>query len=176
VAAASLQATLFGVVIEEEGGRYAYLQDSSQGGNSRPKKYREGDSFAGTKVKSILSDRVILEAGSQEQTVNLRTPKEGIPPVMPVLSQTGRAAGTPPPRSTRRLRRPQAVTGDRGSGPMPPRRRSRPAVRDAGSGEEWPGRIDRGGDNYQDGYPEPGDDPDYYEDEEYGGEGNGATW
>lgn len=191
VAAASLQATLFGVVIEEEGERYAYLQDSSQGGKSRPKKYREGDSFAGMKVKSIRSDRVILEAGSREQTVNLRTPKEGIPfvmpnsrrvnrvdpSIMPVRRQTGREAGTSSSQSTRRLRRPPSVTGNRGSGPVPPPpRRPRPAVRDADSGEEWPGRIDRGGDNYQTGYPEPGSDPGFYEDEEYGGEGGGATW
>jgi len=193
--AAPLKVTLFGVVIEEEGARHAYLQDASQGGSSRPKKYREGDSFAGAKVKSIRPDRVILETGSREQTVNLRTPKEGIPSiapapppvnradpaVSPMPGPARRAPGTPAPRPSRRLRRPDTITGNRGPGPVPTRLRSRPAFLDANSGkssgERWPGQIDREGDYYRDGYPGPGADPDYYyDDEEYGGEGDDARW
>ncbi len=193
--AAPLKVTLFGIVIEEEGARYAYLQDASGGGGSRPKKCREGDSFAGAKVKSIQPDRVILETGSQEQTVNLRSPKEGIPsvartslpgnrvaPNLPPKSGTAeRAPGTPAPRPARRLRRPDTDTRSRRSGPVPTRRRSRPSPRDAypgGSyGETRSGQFDRGEDYYQDEYPGPGDDPDYYyEDEEYEGEGDEAPW
>jgi hypothetical protein len=184
VAAAPLKVTLFGVVIEEEGDRYAFLQDASRGGSGRPKKYREGDSFAGAKVKSIRSDRVILETGSREQTVNLRSPKEGIPSVAPTPGPAGAVPGTPSPRPARRVRRPDTVTGSRDRRPVPTRRRSRPAFPDADpadtrrdSGERRTGQIDRGADYYQEEYPGPGDDHGYYyEDEEYGSEWNEETW
>jgi hypothetical protein len=191
--AAPLKVTLFGVVIEEEGERFAYLQDSSGGGSSRPKKYREGDSFAGAKVKSIRSDRVILEAGSQEQTVNLRTPKEGVPAFKPTSrpanranpnlspkpGPAGRAQVAPAPRPARRLQRPDTTARRRR--PVTRRQRTRPALRDTDSGaptgDEWTGGTDGGEDYYQDGYPEAGGDPDlYYEDEEYGDHGNEAPW
>lgn len=196
VAAAPLNATLFGVVIEEAGERYAYLLEEARGGSSRPKKYREGDSFAGAKVKSIRADRVILEAGSREQTVNLRSPKEGIPfvapasppvnsarpAVLPMPGSAGRAPGTPAPRPAKRLRRPQDTTGSRGPGPVPTRQRSRPAFLDAGAdrnadgsvGRRWPGQIDGEEDYSQDEYPGAGNDADYYyEDKEYESE---APW
>jgi hypothetical protein len=187
VPAAPLKVTLFGVVIEEEGGKYAYLQDSSGGGSSRPKKYREGDSFAGAKVKSIRPDRVILETGSLEQIVNLRSPKEGIPNLARKSLPVNRAAPKlspaprPAPRPARRLQRPNTVTRSRRPTRVPTRPRPRPALRDAYSdeipGEEWPGQFDGGEDYYQDEYPGHGGDPDYYyEDEEYRGEGNEASW
>ena len=110
------RATLFGVVIEEGGDRYAYMSDAAQGAGEKPRKYRAGDSFSGAKVKEIRADRVILTVGAAEHTVALRSPKEGLPPPRP------------PPRTARRPRPttpsmpsggPQPQPAVPGQGPVP---------------------------------------------------------
>lgn len=87
------KATLFGVVIADDGERYAFLSDLSKGAGAKPKKYRAGDSFSNAVVKEIRPDRVIFTVGSAEHTVALRTPKEGLPPIVkPPAPQVPRRA------------------------------------------------------------------------------------
>lgn len=121
------KATLFGVVIEDDGGIYAFLSDLSQGTGTRPKKYRAGDSFSNAVVKEIRPDRVIFTVGPAEHTVALRTPKEGLPPIVK----------PPPPRAPRRVvprnvpRPPSDVPPDLQGRrtPQSPSRISRPSFR-----------------------------------------------
>jgi hypothetical protein len=72
------KATLFGIVMDDSGEKYAYLTDDSSSRKGKPKKYREGDTFAGAVINEILHDRVIMSSGATKHTVSLRAPKTGI--------------------------------------------------------------------------------------------------
>ena len=80
--------TLAGVVIID-GERVAYLQEGPQ--EARPRKVREGESFAGGTVKAIRPDGITFVFAGSEVTVPLRTPKDGGAPPRP-----GEAATMPP--------------------------------------------------------------------------------
>jgi hypothetical protein len=78
--------TLAGVVIVD-GEIAAFLQEGSQ--DSRPRKVREGESFAGGKVTAIRPDGVTMLFASGEVSVPLRTPKDG-GPSLPAATPAGR--------------------------------------------------------------------------------------
>jgi len=73
--------TLSGVVIID-GEKTAYLQEGTQ--ETRPRKVRENENFAGGLVKTIRPDGVTFLFADTEINVPLRTPKDGV--------------GTPSPR------------------------------------------------------------------------------
>jgi hypothetical protein len=66
--------TLYGVVILD-GEKSAFLAEGTQ--DAKPRKVREGESFAGGKVTAIRADGVTLQFAGNEVSVPLRTPKEG---------------------------------------------------------------------------------------------------
>lgn len=103
------KATLFGVVIEEDGDIYAFLADTAQGAGEKPKKYRAGDSFSGATIKEVRPDRVVFSVGSTEHTVALRTPKEGLAPLPTAAPAGSRAGNSLPNVPRRRTRQPPAV-------------------------------------------------------------------
>jgi len=85
-----------------DGEKSAYLQEGAQ--ESRPRKVRENDNFAGGVVKAIRPDGVTFLFAGSEINVPLRTPKDvaGTPPP--------RGQGPPAPsRDQRRLRRRRAA-------------------------------------------------------------------
>lgn len=128
------RATLFGVLIDDEGRKFAFLVDESQGASEKPKRYGEGDGFGGGRVKAIHPDKVVLEVGGREHTVSLRAPKKGIELPRQLMSQPPSPAAAPvpgviPQQRVRRpvLRRPTVPAGDREAAPPSFRRRtSRP--------------------------------------------------
>ena len=69
--------TLYGVVIID-GEKTAYLQEGTQ--ESRPRKVREHESFAGGVVSAIRPDGVTFVFAGTESNVPLRTPKDGVAP------------------------------------------------------------------------------------------------
>jgi len=164
------KATLFGVVMEEDGDTYAFLSETSKGGAAKPKKYRAGDSFSGARIKEIRSDRVVFTVGSVEHTVALRTPKEGIAPPPPTPS-AARVQRTLPGRLPRaqqaRRNRETPQEPDLGSRQRvrePPRRLERPssrrrAIRRPSDAERY--QDDPDADYYEEGFPGEGDV--YYE-------------
>lgn len=144
------KATLFGVVVDTEGRKFAFLTDDAKGGGEVPKRYAEGDPFSGGRIKEILSDKVVLSVGVSEYTVALRAPKQGIGPPARLPSGGGAPAPVPVPPAVRvpvqrTIRRPvQSQPADEeGIGPGPlPRRRVRtpvPARLRSGGYEEYPG-------------------------------------
>jgi hypothetical protein len=80
--------TLTGVVIVD-GEKAAYLQEGAQ--EAKPRKVREGESFAGGTVKLIRPDGITFLFAGSEVAVPLRTPKDGGAPPRP-----GEAATMPP--------------------------------------------------------------------------------
>jgi hypothetical protein len=89
-AVAPPKVTLFGIVMDDGGEKYAFLTDDAKGKRGKAKKYREGDSFAGGTVAEIRPDRVVLAVGATKHTVTLRAPKAGLE------SYRRPAAATPP--------------------------------------------------------------------------------
>lgn len=96
--------TLYGVVILD-GEKSAFLQEGTQ--EAKPRKVREGESFAGGTLTAIRPDGVTLLFGGSEVSIPLRTPKEGgaaaLPrppgPAQPPAVQPGAPEGIP--RQTR---------------------------------------------------------------------------
>jgi hypothetical protein len=70
--------TLFGVVILD-GERVAYLSEGTQ--ETRPRKVREGESFAGGKITAIRADGVTFQFAGRDTSLPLRVPKEGLAPL-----------------------------------------------------------------------------------------------
>lgn len=163
------KATLFGVVIEEDGDTYAFLSESSKGGDVKPKKYRAGDSFSGARIKEIRPDRVVFTVGSTEHTVALRTPKEGIaPPPPPSAADVQRTLPGRLPREQIQRNRETPREPDLGSRQRvrePPRRLVRPSsrrrVNPRPAAERYQDDPEADGDYYEEGFPEEGDV--YYE-------------
>lgn len=81
--------TLFGVVIVD-GEKAAFLQEGSQ--ETKPRKVREGERFAGGVLSAIRPDGVTFLFGGREIAVALRTPKEGISQIPPAPVQPGTPA------------------------------------------------------------------------------------
>lgn len=108
VAVPPLKATLFGIVMDDGGEKYAYLTDDSSAQKRKPKKYREGDTFAGATIDEILPDRVVMSSGAEKHTVSLRAPKTGIeayrPPAQPRQRATQPAARSRTRNSAAELR------------------------------------------------------------------------
>lgn len=166
------KATLFGVVVEEDGDTYAFLSETSKGGDAKPKKYRAGDSFSGARIKEIRSDRVVFTVGAGEHTVALRAPKEGIAPPPRTPSAAG-AQRTLPGRVPRAQQtRQNSATprepdlGSRQRVREPPRRLERPSSRRRTN--RRPSEADRyrddpeaDGDYFEEGFP--GEEDVYYE-------------
>jgi hypothetical protein len=107
--------TLSGVVIID-GEKTAFLQEGAQ--EARPRKVREGESFAGGTVKVIRPDGVTFLFAGKEITVPLRMPKEGgaaaVGAALPQPDSTQRRVPQPvfPTNQTGQVRRPQqAVPG-----------------------------------------------------------------
>jgi hypothetical protein len=102
--------TLSGVVIID-GEKTAFLQEGAQ--EARPRKVREGESFAGGTVKVIRPDAVTFLFAGKEITVPLRTPKEGGAaagaPALPQPDTTQRRVPQPgfPANQPGQVRRPQ---------------------------------------------------------------------
>lgn len=102
--------TLSGVVIID-GEKTAFLQEGTQ--EARPRKVREGESFAGGTVKVIRPDAVTFLFGGKEITVPLRTPKEGgataVAPPLPQPDAAQRRVSQPgfPTDQSGQVRRPQ---------------------------------------------------------------------
>jgi hypothetical protein len=85
--------TLYGVVIVD-GEKAAYLQEGTQ--EARPRRIREGESFAGGTVKEIRPDGITFLFAGGETAVPLRTPKDAGPaPALQVPPQPQQAV---PPR------------------------------------------------------------------------------
>ena len=171
------KATLFGVVIEDDGERYAFLSDLSQGAGARPKKYRAGDSFSSAVVKEIRPDRVIFTVGSAEHTVALRTPKTGLPPIVkPPPPRTRRRAV---PRNVPRSPRETSPEVQEGSAPEPVRRVSRPSFRRRGTtrtlAPRRPREFPEETEMYEEEYLEE-EDPYYDEPQEYYDPQEEETW
>lgn len=103
---------LAGVVIVD-GEKEAYLQEGTQ--ESRPRKVREGESFAGGTVKAIRPDGVTFVFAGSETTVPLRTPKEAGP--APAL---GALPAPPPQQAVPRPPGQAAVPGVAGQLRRPP--------------------------------------------------------
>lgn len=166
------KATLFGVVIEEGGDRYAFLVDTAAKGKGKPKKYREGDSFSGGRITRIKADGVVLTVGSTEHAIALRAPKKGLPAFKPPQpSQPAAATGperrvaTPPVRSPRVSQpdRSRSIRGTRRPVRSPARRTPVPRYNDYRPGER--GDLDPEA-GYEDGPPFEENDP-YYEEDPY---------
>jgi hypothetical protein len=165
------KATLFGIVMDDSGEKYAYLTDDSSAQKGKPKKYREGDIFAGATINEILPDRVIMESGSTTHTVALRAPKTGIEPYRPPAQQ-GRREVQPAPRSRTRnnaaevRRRREAVEDARRSRRSSVRRRrlerldERAVDGDDFDGEEGPWEDEEFGDGFDEEYDEDFDEED----------------
>lgn len=159
---AAPKATLFGIVTEDGGERYAYMTDDASPQKGKPKKYREGDPFAGTTVKEILSDRVILASGAREHTLSLRAPKSGIEEYQPPPPAVQGLSAPPPVRPRRtvpqvRSRR-QVLEESRQARRVPVRRR----------------RFERAEEDYPDmeeGFPGydrwPEEEESFFDDEDY---------
>lgn len=123
--------TLFGVVIVD-GERSAFLQEG--GGDARPKRIQEGESFAGGTVKAIRPDGVTLSFAGVESVVPLRAPKEGLAP-LPAMREPQSVPPTPAiPGLPGRMQTGAAVRGAQPATPLrqPPqlRRFAVPADRD----------------------------------------------
>jgi len=84
--------TLYGVVLVDDQ-KAAYLQEGTQ--ESRPRKVRENENFAGGVVKTIRPDGITFLFAGSESNVPLRTPKDGAGTPSP----RGQAAGNVVPRS-----------------------------------------------------------------------------
>jgi hypothetical protein len=97
-AVAPPKATLFGIVMDDGGEKYAFLTDDAKGQKGKAKKYREGDSFAGGTVEEIRPDRVVLAVGATKHTVTLRAPKAGLETYRPPAARTRPKASAPTPR------------------------------------------------------------------------------
>ncbi len=95
--------TLSGVVIID-GEKIAYLQEGSQ--ESRPRKVRENESFAGGVLKAIRTDGVTFLFAGSEISVPLRLPKGGVEPPPP----RGQGAGGAIPRPEAPARVPRRLT------------------------------------------------------------------
>jgi len=84
--------TLYGVVIIDEE-KAAYLQEGTQ--ESRPRKIRENENFAGGVVKTIRADGLTFLFAGSEINVPLRTPKVGPEASSPRGQGVGGAAPRP---------------------------------------------------------------------------------
>ncbi len=84
--------TLYGVVVLDEE-KAAYLQEGTQ--ESRPRRVRENENFAGGVVKTINPDGITFLFSGSEIKVPLRAPKSGAEAPPP----RGQAPGARPPRS-----------------------------------------------------------------------------
>lgn len=107
--------TLSGVVIVD-GERSAYLQEGAQ--DSRPRKVRENENFAGGVVKAIRADGVTFLFAGNEISLPLRKPQDGAGAPLPRGPGPGGAAQRPAAPTPRRL----APTGvQQGQLPIPGR-------------------------------------------------------
>lgn len=84
--------TLYGVVILDAE-KTAFLQEGTQ--ETKPRRVREGEAFAGGKVSAIRPDGISFLFAGNEVSVPLRTPKENIAP-----PQTARQPEQPAPVPT----------------------------------------------------------------------------
>lgn len=114
------KASLFGIMVDPDGNKVAFLRDDKAGGGAKAKRYREGESLAGAKIKEIRTDRVILTVGSSEHVIALRAPKDGLAAFQPPAAGTGTSPGV---ARTPRGRRPQPATQPPSRRPAPVRRR-----------------------------------------------------
>lgn len=81
---------LYGIVIVEPGGSYAFIHDGSTG--SRVKKITEGQTIAGALVKAILPDQVTFVYSGSEFNLQLRAHKASVP-VPGLLNEDQHPAG-----------------------------------------------------------------------------------
>lgn len=72
------KASLFGIMVDPDGNKFAFLTDDRAGQGGKAKRYREGESLSGAKIKEIRPDRVIFTVGATEHVIALRAPKEGL--------------------------------------------------------------------------------------------------
>jgi hypothetical protein len=126
-AVAPPKATLFGIVMDDGGEKYAFLTDDAKGQKGKAKRYREGDPFAGGTVEEIRPDRVVLVVGVTKHTVILRTPKAGLESYRPPTATTPPAASRPTPG--RRAPRTETNVRTRRQRVERPRQTSRSSIR-----------------------------------------------
>ena len=96
--------TLYGVVIID-GEKTAYLQEGTQ--ETRPRKVRENENFAGGVLKTIRPDGVTLLFAGSEINVPLRIPKDGAGTPSPRAQVVG---GASPPRAEAPVALPRRLT------------------------------------------------------------------
>lgn len=131
---------LYGIVIVEPGGRYAFIHDGSTG--SQVKKITEGQTIAGALVKAILPDQVTFVYSGSEFNLLLRAHKASVP--VPGLlnenQQPGGAASEPspqPPQLTDAMNSPvkrRQLFPERGPSSDPPWRPPVARAQDQGGG------------------------------------------
>jgi hypothetical protein len=143
------KASLFGIMVDPEGNKFAFLRDDKAGGGAKAKRYREGESLAGAKIKEIRTDRVILTVGPSEHVISLRAPKEGLSSFQPPAAGTGVSPGV---GRAPRGRRTQPATQPPSRRPAPVRRQTAPqpggdALQGEWEDEENPFAEDPFGDN-----------------------------
>lgn len=110
--------TLFGVVILEDE-KSAYLQEGTQ--QTKPRKVRENERFAGGTVSAIRADGVTFLYAGQEIAIPLRAPKDGLPalpaavptPIQPPSAQRrpGQSGMVPTPIPSPMSRAPALAPG-----------------------------------------------------------------
>jgi hypothetical protein len=148
--------TLYGVVILDDE-KAAFLQEGVQ--ETKPRKVREGERFAGGVVSAIRPDGVTFVFAGKEITVALRTPKEGLSqiPVPQPPQQPGTAAGGAPAVFPRQFT-PPATRQPAGRIPQQMPTRVQPAfpqIPPTGEDEDELGDEDE---DFQDGSDEFGED------------------
>lgn len=131
--------TLYGVVILD-GVKTAFLQEGTA--ESRPRKVREKEAFAGGVVSAIRPDGVTFLFGGSEIVVPLRTPKDGAGPAAPGARVPGATVREAAPMAL--PRRPTPVNLPPGQIPAPgrppvPSRRNPAAVMPGEPGSEADG-------------------------------------
>lgn len=160
------KATLFGIVMDDSGEKYAFMTDDSSAQKGKPKKYREGDTFAGATIDEILHDRVVMASGTTKHTVSLRAPKTGIeayrPPAQP-RRQTVQPAARSRTRNNAaevRSRREQIEDARRSRRSSVRRRRLERLDERADGGDEGAWEEEEFGDGFDEEYDEEYDDED----------------
>jgi len=168
------KATLFGIVMDDSGEKYAYMTDDSAAKKGKAKKYREGDSFAGATINEILHDRVIMLSGATKHTVSLRAPKTGIeayrPPAQPrpQVRQPAARSRTRSGAAEVRSRREQIEEARRSRRSSVRRRRLERLDETSGDGDRFPREEDSWEEEgFADEYDEEFDDEFDEEDEEW---------